>query len=208
MRITVLVPGVALSLCLAGLAAFQPPEAQQRFPYVRLGALGLAVACGFLFDDRAARLTDVVPSPFLLRRSTRIVVTLTCALTVAGLGAIVASKDMSLTWAITESGMSPLSPMPAGRIVLEACALAILALLIAAMIGRRIESEPGKLVGPVLLGAYAVSWMIPEPGNPWPYPFDERWAWVGAWWWCLLIVSLVGALVLSRDTRRGRTLRR
>jgi hypothetical protein len=112
---------------------------------------------------------------------------------------------MDMVWTIpdaVEDAAIMATPFPAGRVALETSALVLLAFATAAVLSRTTENDPGKFAAPILLGVYAVSWMIPEMSNPWPYPSDERWPTAANWWWVALGTGLTMAILFSPDSQR------
>jgi hypothetical protein len=198
-------PAAAVCLGLGIMASLEPPEPQTRMPYLRLGALTLAVVCGFLFDDAAQNLTNPVPHSFRVRRLIRIVSGIVAAGSVATLAVAIGSRGMDVVWTIpepTEDTVMLSTPFPAGRVALETAAMLLVAFATAAVLSRSTRRDPGKVTAPTLLGMYAASWMIPETHNPWPYPTDERWSSAATWWWIVLAAATIVAVLSSGDPRR------
>jgi hypothetical protein len=79
----------------------------------------------------------------------------------------------------------------------------IFALATAAAVSRRGEREPGRITSSVLLGLYAITWMIPDSSKPWADPGDSRWDTGAPWWWVAFGVAVLVGVVTSWDTRVG-----
>ncbi|MDP3984028.1 MAG: hypothetical protein Q8Q52_03360, partial [Acidimicrobiia bacterium] len=216
-----LLPAGAVAIAMAVIASRQPLDTEQRLLPARLALLSVVVGVSFAFDDPAARLTDSTPRPLRLRRGIRVSLALTGAGVLTGLALLVASAGMDLKWTIPSpepplvedfelTDQMPedlLAPFPGGRLALEALTMGALALASAAVIARRGEEEPGRIAAAILLGAYAVSFSIPESDRPWANPSDQRWPAVAPWWWVAAATFLLLMVSLSWDARTGKLLR-
>jgi hypothetical protein len=217
-------PAGLIALALAWTASRQPTDTMARLLPTRLAVLALAIATAFVFDDPAARLTDPVPSPLRVRRLIRALAASVPAAVLVWLVLLVAATDMDLVRVIPAEDLSSvqveeesqahtdtpvLSPFPGGRIALEAATVIIFTLTTAATVSRRGENEPGRITTSVLLGVFAVTWMIPDSVKPWADPSDSRWDTGAPWWWVALGLFIVVGVGLSWDSRFGsRSLRR
>jgi hypothetical protein len=202
------------------VATRQPPEAEIRLLPVRLGILGIVIAVAFAFDDPAAVLADPAPNPLRWRRLIRAVGAVLASSLLTSLVLALAAADMDLVWVITGDqtidraepvepevdAIEPRPEFPAGRVALETATMIGFALAAAAAVARRGETEPGRVASSVVLGVYAVSWMIPDPYKPWASPGDQRWEAAADWWWAALAITTMAVVVLSWDSRVGRHL--
>jgi hypothetical protein len=211
------IPAGGLAVVMGVVAGRQPLSAEYRFLPTRLAVLAIVIAVGFVFDDPAKPTTDSLPSPLRLRRGIRVLYGLIMA---AGLFAIVillASDDMNLVAAVNSDSVAPVETeevltmhpeFPWGRLALETATMIGFTLGIAAAISRRSESEPGRIATGVMLGVYAVTWMIPETYRPWASPMEQRWTTSAIWWWVALGIVWGLAVILSWDSRARRHLPR
>jgi hypothetical protein len=212
-------PAGIIALALAWTASRQPTDTMARLLPTRLAILAWAIATAFVFDDPAARLTDPAPSPLRLRRLIRTMAASVPAAVLLWLVLLLAATDMDLVRVIPSEDSNPvqaeedsqtptatpgLSPFPGGRIALEAATVMVFALATAAAVSRRGEREPGRITTSVLLGLYAITWMIPDSFKPWADPSDSRWDTGAPWWWVALCAAVVVAGVSSWDSRAGR----
>jgi hypothetical protein len=210
-------PAGIIALALAWTASRQPTGTTARLLPTRLAILALAIATAFVFDDPAARLTDPVPSPLRVRRLIRTMTASVPAAVLVWLVLLVASTDMDLVRVIAsedsnlvqveEAPQMPISepvpsPFPGGRIALEAATLIVFTLATAAAVSRRGENEPGRITTSVLLGVYAITWMIPDSFKPWADPSNSRWETGAPWWWVGLGGFVVIGVTLSWDVRK------
>ncbi|MEX0796568.1 MAG: hypothetical protein WD274_07730 [Acidimicrobiia bacterium] len=211
-------PAGVVALGMAWVASRQPSDTMARLLPTRLAVLAIAIGVAFVFDDAAAVLSDPAPSPLILRRLIRSLSAVLVASVLAVVVLFVASAQMDLVWVIPLEAapieevaletsdhieLEPSTPFPGGRLGLEAATLIALTLATAAAVSRRGDPQPGRVTTSVLLGVYAVSWMIPESHKPWADPSDQRWETGAAWWWLALGVSVLAGISLSWDTRKG-----
>ncbi|MEX0700247.1 MAG: hypothetical protein WD354_11005 [Acidimicrobiia bacterium] len=206
-----LLPAGAVALGLAIVASGQPTDAAARFVPTRLALLVVVVGISFAFDDAASRLTDSAPRTLRLRRAIRAGLAVLGGIAVIVPVLLLASSGMDLVWVMPVSepllAESPL-PFPWGRLALEILTMGTVALAAAAVLARRGEEEPGRIVTGVVLATYAVTFMIPQPYRPWAYPSELGWLTKAPWWWVVTIVLLVVTAALSWDARGGRILPR
>lgn len=206
------IPAGLIAIALGFVAGRQPTGAEFRYLPVRLAVISLVCAVAFVFDDPAKATTDPAASPLRIRRGIR---ALTGVIVASCLFVIVltpASTDMSLVIhpsqaaGATDTGdeMDSGPELPWGRPAIEMATMIGLTLATAGAISRRGENEPGRIAAGIVLGAYALSWMIPESFSPWADPLDQRWTTGSKWWWATLIIAWVSALILSWDSRVGR----
>jgi len=167
--------------------------------------LRLAAACGglavaFLLDDPAARSTQTVPTSRLVRHAVRAAVAVPAA--AAWWAAVLA-----VTAAGAEGAARGASPL--GALTLEAGAIGVAALALAACGLRAADSTGSPLAVPavpiVLAGATLLpdrlALFVADPNHPdWSAAHDR--------WRLVLAVALAGAVLASRDPaprRRGRS---
>jgi hypothetical protein len=181
-----------------------PPAFASRQLHIRAALLVVALGLCFVYDDPAAETTDPAPSPLRKRRAVRAV------LGVGPWGVLIAA-----TLLVVGQGMEPTfilsdevpNPLPIGRILLEASAMAAWGLAIASVISKRWDEEPGRFASAGLLVLYAVSWAIPEAWKPWANPTDQRWETALPWWWATFAIGVLIVIAFSWDTRVGWRLR-
>jgi hypothetical protein len=209
------IPAGAVAVVLGIVAGRQPTGAEFRYLPLRLAVVSLVCAVCFVLDDQAKTFSDPAANPLRIRRGIR---ALTGVLVASGLFVIAlipASDGMSLVvdanqaaTGATDTGEGPIAQpeLPWGRLALEMATMIGLSLAIAGAVALRGDAEPGRLASGILLGAYALSWMIPEGYKPWADPLDRRWTTGAKWWWAALILVWVSALIFSWDSRVGRSL--
>ena len=211
------IPAGIVAAVLAIVASRQPTDVEHRYLPTRMALLAVAIAVGFVFDDPASPLTDPAPSPLRLRRLLRTVMALAIAAAIFTIVLLVAAQDMALAAVVdstpeaatVDTVLNPnaeLSTFPWGRLAIETATMIGFVLAAAAVVNRRGEPEPGKTATAFLLAAFAVSWILPEPLQPWSDPTDQRWQASITWWWIALAVVWLTTTVLSWDTRIGRPL--
>lgn len=194
-------PAGVVALGMAWVASRQPYDTMARLLPTRLAVLAIAIGVAFVFDDAAAVLSDPTPSPLILRRLIRSLSAVLVASVLAVVVLLVASAQMDLVWVIPPEGAQieevdpgtfdhidtePSTPFPGGRVALEAATVIALTLATAAAVSRRGDPKPGRITTSVLLGVYALTWMIPDSHKPWADPSDQRWETGAAWWWLAL----------------------
>jgi hypothetical protein len=164
-----------------------------RISVVRIAAVLLAVGAGFVLDDPTEDSTGHLPVSLLLRRAVRIGLVMPL---------LVAFWRVSM-WLAARTLDDPGS-FPNGDVMLEASALAAVALALAAATAPLVpERLGGVAAGPALLGLVVVALFLPYDISIWVQePVLDRWN--GAhdtWAWVLL--SAVGVLMFaSRDPWR------
>lgn len=200
-------PAAVIALTMGWVASRQPAAVGFRFTPVRTGVLALAIACLYLFDDPASIITDPTPSRLRTRRLLRVGVgVVLTAVALTGL-VLLASREMDLVWTVpavdAEEAALPggLENFPAGRVALETFLLVSVGLATAALVAARGVEEPGRIATSVLLGAYLLTWMVPERIRIWAQPFDERWPTVGRWILGAALISSAVLIVLSWEAR-------
>ncbi|HKX76672.1 MAG TPA: hypothetical protein VJR05_14920, partial [Acidimicrobiia bacterium] len=214
-------PAGAVAIGLGVAASRQPTDAEVRFLPTRLALLALVVGIGFVFDDPAAPLTDPLPVPLRGRRAIRAAIGLS-ALTVFSVPVFfLAAQGMDPVWVLPTPPSTvpviqpeedtlaadqpqPPPPFPIGRLALEALTMTGLALGGAAVVIRRGELEPGRMVTGMILVTYAVTFLIPEPHRPWANPGGAGWVKVASWWWSAALAFTFITIVLSWDARFSR----
>ncbi len=98
-------------------------------------------------------------------------------------------------------GMSAQTELPWERLALEMATMIGLSVAIAGAVARRGEAEPGRITSGTLLGAYALSWIVPDDYRPWADPLDQRWTTGAKWWWAALILVWVSTLIVNWDSQ-------
>lgn len=199
-------PGVGLALAMGWIASRQPPHVTERLTAVRIGILAIAIACAFIFDDRAAIVTDPTPSQLRVRRLIRLITGLSLAAAATFAAIAIASQGIPMAW----TGPAPEAVelfgeenyMPVGRLMLEAATIIFCALAVAAIASYRDNEEPGRIATSVLLGTYLITWMIPSNIRPWAYPGEERWANASNWLLISLAISVLLVVAFSWQVRR------
>lgn len=208
------IPAGAVAVVLGIVAGRQPTGAEFRYLPLRLAIVALLSAVAFVFDDPAKTFSDPAASPLRIRRGIRALTGVLAASCLLVTVLIPASDDMSLvvnanqdggSATDTGEGLSEQPELPWGRLALEMATMIGLSLAIAGVVARRGEAEPGRITSGILLGAYALSWMIPASYRPWADPLDQRWTTGAKWWWAALILMWVPALILSWDSRVSRS---
>ena len=164
--------------------------------------LRIAAACGalgvaFLLDDPAKRSTPTVPTPRLVRHAVR-----------AALGLPVVGVWWAIAVTIAPVGAKHGVPaaLPRGALTLEAAALVLGALMLAA-IGQLFSSEgsSGIVATPVLLVLLAIVWFLPHRVALVVSTDDPQWTHAHHRWVGVLIAAGVGFGWASyvRDRRRS-----
>lgn len=197
-------PVTALVAFIAWSVGQFSPDFASRQLYTRAGLVVASLGLAFVFDDSAAETTDPSPSPLRLRRAIK-----------AAVGLVVWSILVGWLLIATSQGMNPVlvaSPefgreLPIGRLLLEGSTMALWGLVVAAVVAKRWDDEPGKIASAALLALYAASWAIPEQWKPWALLNDSRWETSYPWWWVALSVAVAVTAFASWDSRRGRGVR-
>lgn len=212
-------PATMIALALALIASAQPAQAEFRMTPIRTGVLALAIAACFLFDDPAAVITDPAPGPLRTRRMVRVTTGLVATAIALTLVLVIGSKNMDLTWqlpdpqdpSVVDGTIDVTTIFPGGRIVLEATAIAIFGLAVAAVIGHMGHDQPGKPATSILLGVYLITWMLPDRWQPWATPYEENWDRAATSLWVTVVISTTVVAVFSWEARQrviSRTIRR
>lgn len=204
------IPAGAVAVVLGIVAGRQPTGAEFRYLPLRLAILSLVCAVAFVFDDPAKTFSDPAPNPLRLRRGIRALIGVLAASCLLAIALVPASDGMGLVLEANQDGrgaidaeeeLSGQPELPWGRLALEMATMLGLTLAIAGAVTQRGETEPGRITAGIVLGVYALSWLIPEPYTPWTDPLDQTWTTGFKWWWAALIVAWVSALAFSWDSR-------
>lgn len=168
----------------------------------RVGAVAVALGAGFALDDAAAKSTVVVPVTRLVQQAVR-----AAPVFVAGCTTWVAVAALARLAVAPESR----ALFPWGGLALEAVALVVISLALAALGLHFTEGEHGSMVaapGTLLLAITAV--LLPDRTALFLPPEHPYWAAVHQVWAVLLVAGLIaGALLaqggfsLGRRSRRG-----
>jgi len=209
------IPAGAVAVVLGIVAGRQPTGAEFRYLPLRLAVVSLVCAVAFVFDDPAKTFSDPAANPLRIRRGIRALIGALAASCLFAIVLIPASDDMNLVTDAKQAAMdasetgeelTAQTELPWGRLALEMATMIGLTLSIAGAAAQRGEAEPGRITTGIVLGAYALSWMIPEPHKPWADPLDQRWTTGVKWWWAALLLVWVSALIFSWDSRVRRSL--
>lgn len=209
------IPAGAVGVVLGIVAGRQPTGPEFRYLPIRLAVVSLVCAVAFVFDDPAKTFSDPAANPLRIRRGIRAltgVVTASCLFAVILIPAsahmilVVDANQAAVGASDTGKELNAQPDLPWGRPALEMATMIGLTLSVAGAVAQRGEAEPGTITSGIVLGAYALSWMIPEPYKPWADPLDERWSHGGNWWWAALVFAWVSAAMFSWDSRVRRSI--
>jgi fluoroquinolone transport system permease protein len=162
---------------------------------LRIAAAGGALGIAFLLDDPAARTIPTVPTSRRLRHLLRAGI----ALPVAGLwwGAIVLVTSLVATEGV-------LAAVPLGAVTLEAAALALLGLTVAAGALRLTADEPaGPLAAPALLVLLVAVWLLPHRVALIVAPADPQWDSAHRRWVAVLAGAVLVLVWVGREPTGG-----
>jgi len=204
------IPAGAVAVVLGIVAGRQPTGAEFRYLPLRLAVVSLVCAVAFIFDDPAKTFCDPAANPLRIRRGIRALTGVLAASCLFAIVLIPASNGMNLVIDASQTAMgreelTAQPELPWGRPALEMGTMIGFTFAIAGAVARRGEAEPGRITSAVVLGAYALSWMIPEPYKPWADPLDQTWTTGAKWWWAALFFVWMSALIFSWDSRVGRS---
>lgn len=163
-----------------------------RFIVARVGILAVAATLPFLIDDPASAATAPSPTALRFRRAHRLLI-----------GALpwVLSVGTILMLAARNLPPDPDNPFPYVRLSTEALALAVLACLVAAVLGRR-AAEPGRRAATLMIMAGVAMAAIPPPIQPWMTPFDPQYTGMSLTsWWLLAAFGAAGFVAVSWDAQ-------
>jgi hypothetical protein len=164
-----------------------------RISMVRMAAVLLAVGAGFVLDDPTEDSTGHLPVSLLIRRAVRIGLVLP----------LLAAFWVFSMWLAARTLDHPDS-FPNGDVMLEAAALAAVALALASVTAPFVpERLGGVAAGPALLGLVVGTLFLPSDISIWVQePALDRWSGAHeAWGWVLLGAVTVFAFA-SRDPWR------
>ncbi|MEV5576224.1 hypothetical protein AB0L06_39855 [Spirillospora sp. NPDC052269] len=157
---------------------------------IRLGAIAIALGTAFVLDDPAAPSTVVVPVSPLTLRAVRAVPALLA-------GTALWWTVVAVTWLRTSADARTLLPL--GGLAIEAGALLLLSLCLAAL-GLRLNAGEagGVLAAPGVLLFVLGTMFLPDGAALFVDAQDPHWAAAHQAWAALAVVALTGALLLAR----------
>ncbi|MFD7813285.1 ABC transporter [Streptomyces sp. NPDC059785] len=191
-----IVAGGTLGLLLAWIPRGLVGEADARLclTFLRAAMLTFALGLAFLFDDPARHTTAAVPA----RRPVR-----------AGLRVALAAPVAAVWWAAAVALIPAGGRPPVGAVTLEAAAVAVLALAVAAA-GVRFsdEARPGARASVTLLVvAVAAQLLVPDRWSPFVTVDDDRWSAAHHQWAALLAASVLAWAAAVREPHRHHRIR-
>jgi hypothetical protein len=188
-----LAAGAGLGLAIVAVPAILSlrPTAEHLATLLRLAAACGALGTAFVLDDPAARTTPTVPTSRLVRHLVRAGIALPL------IGAWWVS---ALTVARTRVNADVVAGLPRAAITLEAAALVLVALALAAA-GLRFNPDGavGTLAAPALLLVLAILWFLPHPVALILNPTDPQWTSAHRRWTVLLVGAALGFVWASRE---------
>jgi hypothetical protein len=163
-----------------------------RFIVVRVSILVIAATLPFLIDDPSSAVNGPSPTPLRVRRAHRLTVAFLPWALCVGAVLMLAARNLP---------SDPDNPFPYARLLTEALALAVVACLIAALLGRR-TAEPGRRAATLMIMAGVAIAAIPPPVQPWMTPFDPQYTGMSVTsWWLLIALVVVGFVAVSWDAQ-------
>lgn len=163
-----------------------------RFIVARGSILVIAASLPFLIDDPAFAATAPSPTPLRFRRAHRLMIAVVPWALCVGTVLMLAARNLPY---------DPDNPFPYGRLITEAVALAVVACLVAAALGRR-TAEPGRRTAALMIMAGVAVAAIPPPAQPWMTPFDPQYTGMSlGTWWLLIALVAVGFVAVSWDAQ-------
>src|SRR5439155_3654622 len=186
--------GSPLLLAGAVAAVLASTQSRIRLDVLRIDAVILAVAIGFVIDDPAEESLAHVPTSLLVRRALRIALT---------------SPLLAVAWlqAVFLAPTGPLSgsPVSGWTLTLELFALVIWCLALAASLARFVPERFGGIAaGPTLLVLVSASFALPSRFALWLTPDDVGWRSSHHLWQIALVFGVAAFTWFRRDPwRRG-----
>ncbi len=163
-----------------------------RFIVARASILAIAATLSFLIDDPASTATAPSPTPLRARRAHRLTIAAVPWALCVGTVLMLAARNLP---------SDPDNPFPYVRLLTEALALAVIACLVAAVLGRK-AAEPGRRAATLMIMAGVAIAAIPPPVQPWMTPFDPQYTGMSVTsWWILIALGAVSLAAVSWDAQ-------
>lgn len=163
-----------------------------RFIVARTSILAIAASLPFLIDDPSSAVNGPSPTPLRVRRAHRLMIAVLPWALCVGTVLMLAARNLP---------SDPDNPFPYVRLLTEALALAVVACLVAAVLGRR-AAEPGRRAAALMIMAGVAIAAIPPPVQPWMTPFDPQYTGMSVTsWWVLIALGAVGFVAVSWDAQ-------
>ena len=184
---------IMIACALAGIG--DELDMPGRFLVARASVFALAASLAFLIDDPASSTTAPLPTTLRVRRAHRFMIaSLPWALCV-WMVLVLVSRGLNT---------SPDNPFPSIRVATEALALAVIACLVSATIGRRVAQPGARASSLVIIVGIAVA-VIPPPAQPWMILFNPQYTGMSLGsWWLLIALASVALVGVSWDARTNK----
>ncbi|MEO3809528.1 hypothetical protein ABGB17_11060 [Sphaerisporangium sp. B11E5] len=174
----------------AGAGADPGPALYYAVVLLRLSAILIGAAAGFVLVDPLAAGTGPVPVPRWLRQGVR-----------ALLGVAAGTLIWACVFTVVRSRL-PGVPLPLAGLAAEAGVCLALALACTASTLRRYPDRPAALVGAVVLsGVLAATLFLRGDASPWIMPGEPGWEEVHRVWLAVSPLPVIWLAVANRDLR-------